>query len=334
MRGHAGARRRPVTVRAVVQKKYGTPDVLRLEDVARPEVKDDEVLVRVRASSLNAADDDHLRGSSLVRIGAPFRPKYRIPGSDVAGQVERVGADVNEFKPGDEVLGDLSEAGHGAFADYVSTPAAALTPKPATLSFEEAATVPQAALIALQGLRDIRPVEVGQHVLINGAGGGMGTYAVQIAKSFGAEVTGVDSASKLEMLRSLGADHVIDYAAEDFTSAESRYDLVLDMVGTHSMGEYRRTLKPRGALGLVGGPLSRFLQVQLQAARGGSDDGQKLAIVMWRPNKAEDMAFLLKLLEAGTVAPVIDRGYPLSEVREAFRHLEAGNVLGKLTITL
>jgi NADPH:quinone reductase-like Zn-dependent oxidoreductase len=202
------------------------------------------------------------------------------------------------------------------------------------LTFEQAATIPQAALIALQGLRDIRPVEVGQQVLVNGAGGGMGTFAVQIAKSLGAEVTGVDSASKLELLRSLGADHVMDYAEEDFTTAESRYDLILDMVGTHSIGEYRRALRPRGALGLVGGPLSTFLRVQLQSAKGGGDGGQKLGIVMWRPNKAEDLAFLMELMEAGTVTPVIDRSYPLSEVPEAFRYLEAGGVLGKIIITV
>jgi NADPH:quinone reductase-like Zn-dependent oxidoreductase len=321
-------------MKAIVQRKYGSPDVLRLEDVVVPEPRDDEVLVRVRASSLNAADDDLLRGTAMIRLGAPFRPKYRIPGSDVAGQVEAVGAGVVEFRLGDEVLGDLSVTGYGAFADYVSVPQGALAQKPAALTFEQAATVPQAGLIALQGLRDIKPVEAGQHVLINGAGGGMGTYAVQIAKSFGAEVTGVDSALKLDMLRQLGADHVIDYAAEDFTTAESHYDLVLDMVGTHSIGEYRRTLKPQGALGMVGGPISRFMQVQLQSAKAGSGDGQKLAIVMWRPNRAEDMAFLMELLEAGTVTPVIERSYPLSEVPEAFRHLEAGGVLGKLAITI
>jgi NADPH:quinone reductase-like Zn-dependent oxidoreductase len=241
---------------------------------------------------------------------------------------------VTGLKPGDEVFGDLSESGHGTFAEYASAPEQALATKPLALTFEQAATIPQAALIALQGLRDIRLVEAGQHVLVNGAGGGMGTFAVQIAKSFGAEVTGVDGASKLEMIRSLGADHVVDYAVEDFTTAEGRYDLVLDMVGTHSMADYRRTLKPRGALGLVGGPISRFLQIQLQSARGAGDDGQKLAIVMWKPNKAEDVAFLVELLEAGTIAPVIDRSYPLSEVPEAFRHLEAGGVLGKITITM
>jgi NADPH:quinone reductase-like Zn-dependent oxidoreductase len=321
-------------MRAIVQGRYGSPDVLRLDEVEVPEVSDDEVLVRVRASSLNAADVDLVRGAPMIRVGAPFRPKYRIPGSDVAGIVEAVGASVRELKPGDEVLGDLSVTGYGALAEFVSVPQHALARKPAKLTFEQAATTPQAALIALQGLRDIRPVENGEHVLVNGAGGGMGTFAVQIAKSFGAKVTGVDSASKLEMLRSLGADHVIDYAVEDFTAAESRYDLILDMVGAHSISDYRRTLKPRGALGLVGGPLARFLQVQMQSARGVGEHGQKLAIVMWRPNEADDVALLMDLLEAGTVTPVIDRGYPLANVAEAFRHLETGSVRGKITITV
>jgi NADPH:quinone reductase-like Zn-dependent oxidoreductase len=231
-------------------------------------------------------------------------------------------------------MGDLSQTGYGAFADYVSAPPHALARKPADLSFEGAATIPQAAVIALQGLRDIRQVEARQHVLVNGAGGGMGTYAVQIAKALGAEVTGVDGAPKLELLRSLGADHVIDYANEDFTRAESSYDLILDMVGTHSMGDYRRALKPHGSLGLVGGPNSRFLQLQLQSAKGGGDDGQKLAMVMWRPNDADDIAFLIELLESRAVKPVIDRSYPLEEVPAAFRHLESGGVLGKLTITM
>ncbi len=321
-------------MKAIVQGRYGSPDVLRFEEVTVPEVKNDEVRVRVRASSLNAADVDHLRGAPMIRVGAPFRPRHRIPGSDVAGIVDAVGVGVSELKPGDEVLGDLSVTGYGAFAEFVSVPQHALARKPVDLTFEQAATVPQAALIALQGLRDIRPVERGQHVLVNGAGGGMGTFAVQIAKSFGAEVTGVDSAPKLQMLRSLGADHVIDYAAEDFTTAESRYDLILDMVGVHSISDYRRSLKPRGALGLVGGPLKRLLQVQMQSARGGGDHGQKLAIVMWKPNRAQDVAVLMELLESGSVTPVIDRSYPLVEVPEAFRHLESGSVRGKVTITL
>jgi len=321
-------------MRAIVQKSYGSPDVLRLEDVAKPEPKSDEVLVRVCASSVNAADVDLLRGIFLIRLGAPLRPKNRIPGSDVAGQVEAVGKDVTRFTAGDEVFGDLSEGGFGAFAEYVCAPQDALTLKPASLSFEEAATVPQAAVIAVQGLRDIRPVQPGQHVLINGAGGGMGTFAVQIAKSFGAEVTAVDSTSKQELLGSIGADHIIDYTEEDYTRGQPGYDLILDMVGNQSISEYRGALGPEGALGLVGGPVSLFLKVQLQGARDSSPGGQKLGIVMWKPNKSEDVAFVKDLLEAGTVTPVIESSYPLSEVPEAFRRLEAGDVLGKAVITV
>ncbi len=321
-------------MKAIVQKRYGSPDVLRLADVAKPEPKGDEVLVRVRASSVNAADVDLLRGIFLIRLGAPLRPKNRIPGSDVAGQIEAVGKDVTRFAPGDEVFGDLSEGGFGAFAEYVCAPEDALTLKPADLTFEEAATVPQAAVIALQGLRDIRQVQPGQHVLINGAGGGMGTFAVQMAKSFGAEVTAVDSTSKQDLLGSIGADHVIDYTEEDYTRGEPRYDLILDMVGNHSISEYRGALGPEGALGLVGGPARLFLKVQLQGARDSGPGGQKLGIVMWKPNKSEDVAFVKELLEAGTVTPVIDSSYPLSEVPEAFRHLEAGDVLGKAVVTV
>ena len=321
-------------MRAIVQTRYGSPDVLRLKEVAKPAVKDGEVLLRVRASSLNAADVDLLRGMILVRVGAPFRPKYRIPGSDVAGVVEAVGSGVTRFRPGDEVFGDLSESGHGAFAEYARAPQDALAPKPAKLTFEEAATVPQAAIIALQGLRDIRPVKAGQQVLVNGAGGGMGTFAVQMAKSFGAVVTGVDSAPKQDLIRSLGADHFIDYASEDFTQAEDGYDLVLDMVGTHSIADYRRALKPDGAMGLVGGPVSLFLRVQLQGVRSSGPGDQELRIVMWRPNKPEDVAFVTELLDAGTIAPVIERSYPLDEVPEAFRRLGSGAVLGKVVISI
>jgi NADPH:quinone reductase-like Zn-dependent oxidoreductase len=321
-------------MRAIVQTRYGSPDVLRLEEVAKPTVRDGEVLVRVRASSVNAADVDLRRGMILVRVGAPFRPKYRIPGSDVAGVVEAVGSGVTRFRPGDEVFGDLSESGFGAFAEYVRAPQDALAPKPAKLSFEEAATLPQAAIIALQGLRDIRPVKAGQQVLVNGAGGGMGTFAVQIAKSFGAVVTGVDSAPKQDLIRSLGADRFIDYASEDFTQAEGRYDLVLDMVGTHSISDYRRTLKPGGAMGLVGGPVSLFLRVQLQGARSSGPGDQELRIVMWKPNMPEDVAYVTELLDAGTIAPVIERSYPLDEVPEAFRRLESGAVLGKVVISM
>jgi NADPH:quinone reductase-like Zn-dependent oxidoreductase len=323
-------------MKAITQKRYGPPDVLCLRDVAKPEPRDNEVLIRVRASSVNAADMDLLRGMFMVRVAAPLRPRNRIPGSDVAGIVETVGKTVTRFKPGDEVFGDLSECGFGAFAEYVCAPADALTSKPVGLTFEEAATIPQAAIIALQGLRDTKSVQPGQHVLVNGAGGGMGTYAVQIAKSFEAEVTAVDSGSKQDMLGSLGADHFIDYAVQDYTAGEQRYDFILDMVGNHTIAEYKRALAPDGTLGLVGGPMRLFLKVHLRGARQSQSqsEGQKLGLVMWKPNRAKDVAFVKELLETSKIVPVIDGSYALGDTAEAFRRLEAGGICGKAVIAI
>ncbi len=229
-------------MKAIVCHKYGSPDVLQFKEVAKPAPKYNEVLVKVHAASLNAADFENLRGVFVVRIAAPRKPMHKILGSDIAGRVEAVGSSVKQFQPGDEVYGDLSVCGFGAFAEYACAPESALAPKPASMTFEEAATFPQAAVLALQNLggsgvsspnsmmMEKGPVEPGQKVLINGAGGGVGTFAVQLAKYFGAEVTGVDSAKKLDMLRSIGADHVIDYTREDFTKSGQRYDLILDVV--------------------------------------------------------------------------------------------------------
>jgi NADPH:quinone reductase-like Zn-dependent oxidoreductase len=321
-------------MKAIVRSRYGSPDVLRLKDVAKPVPKDDDVLIRVHAASVNAADVDHLRGKFLIRIGAPIRPKYKTLGSDVAGQVEAVGKNVTRFQPGDEVFGDTFEHGFGAFAEYVCAPEDALARKPTGMTFEQVATLPQAAVIALQGLRDIRQVEPGQHVLINGAGGGVGTFAVQIAKAFGAEVSGVDSARKLDMVRSIGAEHVIDHAQEDFTQNGQRYDFILDMVGNHSISDCRHALSPTGTFVLVGGPVTRFLRVQMSGASDSQTQSQKLAILMWKSNQEEDVAQLQGLFEAGKVTPVIDRSYPLSETPVALRQLEQGDVLGKVVITV
>lgn len=321
-------------MKAIVRTRYGSPDVLSLKEIATPVAGDGEVLVRVRASSLNAADAELVRGIFLIRAFAPFRPRDRIPGSDIAGRVEAVGAGVTRFGPGDEVYGDLTEHGFGAFAEYAVAPEEALTVKPAGVSFEDAATVCSAGVIALQGLRDIRSVGPGDHVLINGAGGGMGTFAVQIAKTLGAEVTGVDSASKADMLRSIGADHVIDYASEDFTQGRQAYDLILDMVGGHSLSDCRDVLAPSGAYVLVGGPMTRFLRLLLMGAKGSLPEDRKMSILMWKPNRPGDVAFLKDLLESGKVTPVIDGRYPLERVPDALALLEAGRVLGKAIITL
>jgi NADPH:quinone reductase-like Zn-dependent oxidoreductase len=284
---------------------------------------------------LNAADFENMRGTWSARFGGPIRPMYKILGSDLAGRVESVGPNVKEFRPGDEVWGDLSfPYGFGTFAEYVSVSEKALAPKPASMTFEEAATYPQGAIIALQSLRDKGQVLPGQSVLINGAGGGMGTFAVQIAKYYGAEVTGVDSARKLDMLRSIGANYVIDYSQQDYTKSGQRYDVILDVVAHRSVFDYRRALTPEGRFIIVGGSLGTFLQVVFLGALISRIGSKKLGINAYDPNNREDLATLEELFVAGKVVPVIDRRYPLGEVPEAIRYLEDGCALGKVVITV
>jgi NADPH:quinone reductase-like Zn-dependent oxidoreductase len=333
-------------MKAIVYTKYGPPDVLELKDVDNPTPKEDEALVKVHAASLNAADLEILRGRWSARFGGPLKPRHRILGSDIAGRIEAVGRNVKQFRPGDEIWADLSLLGYGAFAEYVCIPENALRLKPPRMTFEEAAAVPSAGANALQNLRGVGAsspsfllldkghIQPGQKVLINGAGGGVGTFAVQIAKSFGAEVTGVDSKSKFEMLRSIGADHVIDYTQEDFTKSGRRYDLILDVVASRSIFDYKRALSPKGIFVMVGGSgvaiLQAFILGPLISMRG----SKKMGIVMWKPNNQEDLAILEALFEAGKVAPVIDRYYPLSEIPEALRYLEGGHAKGKVIITV
>ena len=330
-------------MRAIVCTEYGPPDVLQLKDVERPTPKDNEALVKVHASSLNGADLETLRGDFIVRMVAPRKPTYKILGTDIAGRVEAVGRNVKQFQPGDETWGDLTEYGWGAFAEYVCVPEDALRLKPASMTWEEAAAYPQAAVLALQNLRKapmgVRPeykrqIQPGQKVLINGAGGGVGTFAVQIAKHFGAEVTGVDSTMKLDMLRSIGADHVIDYTKEDFTKSGQRYDLILDVVARRSIFAYRRALNPEGICVFVGGSTAAIFQGLLLGPLISRTGSQKMGVVMWEANKEEDLAFFAELFEAGKVVPVIDRRYPLSEVPEALRYLAEEPHLGKIVITV
>jgi len=319
-------------MKAIVHTKYGSPDVLEFKDVEKPTPKDNEALVKVHAASLNAADLEHLRGTPMVRMEGLRKPKYKILGSDIAGRVETIGINVKQFKPGDEIFVDLSVCGFGAFAEYVCVPEKALALKPVSMTFEEAATLPQAAILALQGLRDKNQIQPGQKVLINGAGGGVGTFAVQIAKSFGAEVTGVDSTEKLDMVRSIGADQVIDYTQEDFTKSGQHYDLILDVVVSRSISDYKRALNPKGILRMVGGSMARVFKAMFLGSL--ISRSKKMSIVMWKPNKKEDLVFITELLEAGKVVPVIDRSYPLSEVAEALRYLEEGHHQGKIVITV
>jgi len=317
-----------------VYTKYGPPDVLQLKEVEKPAPRDDEVLIKVHAASVNSWDWDLLRGTPfLARLGGLLKPKYKILGADIAGRIEAVGRNAKQFQPGDEVFGDISGCSWGGFAEYVCARENALALKPASMTFEEAAAVPQAAVLALQGLRDKGQIQSGQKVLINGAGGGVGTFAVQIAKSFGAEVTGVDSTGKLDMLRSIGVDQVIDYTGEDFTKNGQLYDLILDVVAYRSIFDYKRALSPKGSYVFVGGSMAAFFQVVFLGPWISMTGSKKMGILMHKPNTS-DLDFMKELFEAGKVVPVLDRRYPLSEVPEALRYLGEGHVRGKVVITM
>jgi len=321
-------------MKAIVYTKYGPPDVLQLKEVEKPTPKDNEVLIKVHAASVNDWDWGLLRGKPFVNrlLFGLLKPKIKILGVDIAGQVEAVGRNVKQFQPGDEVFGDISGCGWGSFAEYVCARENALALKPASMTFEEAAAVPQAAVLALQGLRDKGQIQPGQKVLINGAGGGAGTFAVQIAKSFGAEVTGVDSTSKLDMMRSIGADQVIDYTKEDFTKNGQRYDLILDFAAYHSIFDYKRALSPKGIYVMVGGSMALMFQVLFLGLLISMTGSKKMGILAHKPNK--DLAFMKELFEAGKVVPVIDKRYPLSEVPQALRYFGEGHAQGKVVITL
>ena len=320
-------------MKAVVYTEYGAPDVLQLVDVPKPTPRDDEVLIKVKAVSLNRSDWEGLTGKPLyARIGGIRKPRRRILGSDIAGRIEAVGRNVERLRPGDEVYGDI--LGHlGDFAEYARAPEKALVPKPPGMTHEQVAAIPQAAVIALQGIRDKGQVRPGQRVLINGAGGGAGTFALQLAKLYGAEVTGVDSTGKLGFMRSLGADHVIDYAREDFTGQGQRYDLILDVIAHRSVFAYTRALLPGGSYYCVGGSVRTMLQVALLGPLIRRATGRKLRDLMVRPN-LEDMVHITELVETGKIVPAIDRRYPLSEVPEALRYLGEGRALGKVVITM
>jgi NADPH:quinone reductase-like Zn-dependent oxidoreductase len=325
-------------MKAIVQDEYGSADVLELRDIDKPEIGDDEVLVHVHAAGVNPGDWAIMSG--LPYIARPVyglrKPKNAVRGTDVAGTVEAAGNGVRRFQPGEDVFGWCGGLG-GAFAEYASVSADSLAPKPANLTFEQAAAVPMAGLVALQALRDHGDVRAGQKVLINGASGGIGTFAVQIAKALGTEVTGVCSTRNVEMVRSIGADHVIDYTREDFTEKDQRYDFILDNVANHSLSDLRRALTPRGTLVPNGGGfdnhwfagggrviwarvLDRFVD-------------HRLRTFLVSPN-SEDLVFLKELIEAGKVTPVIDSAYPLSETPEAIGHVGEGHARGKVAITV
>lgn len=318
-------------MRAIVQPRYGGPESVELRDVPAPSPKEDEVLVRVHSSSVNAADVEILEGFFFVRMAAPFRPATRIAGSDIAGVVERVGAGVTELQPGDEVMGDLSEFGYGGFAEYAVAPAGAVCRLPAGLTLEDAGAVPSAAWVAVKFARLVEP---GHRVLVNGAGGAMGVFAIQMAKARGAHVTGVDSAEKAELMRSLGADETVDYRIADVTRSAERYDLVLDVYARRSVRDWRRILTPTGRYRMVGGSSLRILAGYLQGQLMSSADGQDLGLLVGWPQTTDDMAEVNAFIEAGQVRVPIGHRFPLERAAEALRVVKDGRSLGKVAVDI
>jgi len=323
-------------MKAIVCTQYGPPDVLQLQEVRRPSPGENEILVKVHAASVNQYDWHLLTADIfLVRLmgGGFFKPKNMILGADVAGYVEEVGTRVNRFRPGDEVYGDVSMCGNGSFAEYVCASHDRFAFKPKNLSFEQSAAVPMAAVTALQGLRDEGKIGSGKKVLINGASGGVGTFAVQIAKSFGAEVTAVCSTKNVDQARSLGADRVIDYTKEDFTRSGKEYDLIFAANGYHPISVYKRALAPQGIYAMAGGRKAQMFQALLLGSLYSEKAGKMMRTVSAKPN-AEDLVFMNGLLESGKVTPVIDRQYPLHQTADAIRYIGEGHARGKVIISV
>ncbi len=318
-------------MKAIVHTQYGPPDVLQFTDVAKPTAKDDEVLIKLYAASVNPLDWHFMRGDVRLMTGL-LTPRHKILGVDIAGRVEAVGRQVKQFQPGDEVFGVTGFAG-GGFAEYACAPEDKLALKPANSSFEDAAAVPIAAITALRGLRDKGRIQRGHKVLVDGASGGVGTFAVQIAKSFGAEVTAVCSTRNVDTARSIGADHVIGYTREDFTQSGQRYDLILAANAYHSIFDCRRALSQNGIYVMAGGGGAQILQAMLLGPLLSLIGSKKMRFFIANMNK-KDLVFLKDLLEAGKVVPVIDRRYPLSDAAEALRYLEEGHAQGKVVITV
>lgn len=320
-------------MKAVVYTEYGSPDVLQYKEVDKPAPKEDEVLIKIHAASANAADWRLLRADPfLARLHSGlFKPKFNILGVDIAGRVEAVGKSAKQFKRGDEVFGDLFDCGLGGFAEYVCARESAVALKPANLSFEEAAAVPLAGVTALQGLRDKGRIQAGHKVVINGASGGVGTFAVQLAKAFGAEVTAVCSTGNVAMVRALGADHVIDYTKEDFTKSGGRYDLIIGANGYHSISDYKHVLNSPGVYVMIGGAGAQMFQALFLGPWMSMTGSKKMSALSAKGNQ-RDLTYMKELLEAGKVKPVIDRRYPLSKVPEALRYLEQGHAKGKVVI--
>ena len=321
-------------MKAIVYRKYGSPDNLKLEEVEKPSPKKNEVLIKIRAASINSWDWDLLTGTFQGRIGAFSKPKFNILGCDIAGTIETVGSKVTQFQQGDEVFGDMSGFGArdwGGFAEYACAREEVLAPKSAKMTFEQAAATPQAGILALKGLVDLDSIYSDGKILINGAGGGGGTFAIQLAKDAGVEITGVDSSGKLDTMRNLGCHHVVDYTKEDFTNSGKQYDLILDVKSTRSVFDYKRALSPKGIYATVGGDTSRLIQLALLGPI--FSGSRKIKIVGHEPTR-KNLDYLTDLFEADKVKPVIDRTYKLREVAEAFRYFGEGKFKGKIVISI
>ncbi len=322
-------------MKAITYYQYGSVDNLKLEEVEKPAPKDNEVLIKMQAASINSWDWDLVQGAPFyVRLagGGIRNPIKKIIGCDIAGIVEGVGKKVTKFQPGDEVFGDISQCGWGGFAEFVCAKENALTVKPSFITFEEAAATPQAGVMALQGIRDFKKIEAGVKMLVNGAGGGVGTFAIQMAKLYGAEVTGVDNSSKLSMMTSLGADHVIDFVEEDFTQKRNAYDYILDVVGHHSIYDYKRSLRRGGEYRMIGGPTSLILQAMMVAPFISMTGNKKMGILGHEPNKG--LGDILELYRDRSIKPVIDSVYSLEDTVEAFRYFGRGLFKGKVVISM
>jgi len=318
-------------MKAIVHYEYGSPDVLKLEEVEKPIPSDDQLLIRVHAVSINGSDREGLTGKPLyARLGGLRKPGNKILGSDIAGRVEQVGKNIRQFQPGDDVFGEMPSY-HGGFAEYVCVPQEAVIRKPDGLTFAEAAAIPQGGVIALQGIHSKGQVQPGQQVLINGAGGSAGMFAVQLAKYYGAEVTGVDNTGKLDFMRSLGAEHVIDYAREDFTRRKDQYDLILDVIAYRPVLAYARPLRRGGTYYFVGGSMAILFQSLLLGPLIRRMMGKSIRLLAVQRNQ-KDLAFVTELCVAGKITPMIDRRYPLSETPEALRYVGEGRANGKVVI--
>lgn len=323
-------------MKAIVRRSYGSPDILELQEIPKPTPGDDQILIKVLAACVNAGDWHLLRADPfLIRLMGfgLLKPKNTSLGSDIAGRVEQVGGNVKQLQPGDEVFGDLSGSGFGAFAEYVCVPTDAVVPKPVNATFEEAAATPVAAVTALHALRDKGRIQAGQRVLINGASGGVGTFTVQIAKALGAEVTGVCSTRNLDLVRSIGADEVIDYTQEDFTGSGRQYDLIVDAAAFRSVADYVPALSPGGTYVMVGGAVARMFQAMALGPWVSMTSDKRVTSLISEPNK-DDLTFVKSLIEAGKIKPVIDRRYSLSDVPDAIRYIEKGHARGKVVISM